>query len=68
MTATAQKLSNEHDELFQMHGGTLRAKKGSDLRCGYPAIMAYVKKTNEPLPLTPERMKQIESQIILAEM
>ena len=68
MTATAQKLLNEHDELFQMHGGTLRTKKGNNLRCGYPAIMAYVKKTNEPLPLTPERMKQIELQIILAKM
>ena len=63
MTTIAQKLSNQHDELFQIHGGTLQVKKDSDLRCGYPAVMAYVKKTNEPLPLTPERMKQIEMQI-----
>ena len=60
MTATTQKLSNQHDELFQMHGGTLKIKKGKEPRCGYPAIMNYVKKTNEPLPLTPERITQIE--------
>jgi len=66
MTTTAQKLSNQHDELFLMHRGTLRSEKGSDLRCGYPALMAFVKKNNESLPLTPERMKQIEAQIILS--
>ena len=63
MTTTAKKLSNQHDEFFQKYGGTLHAKKDTGPGCNYPAIIAYVKKINEPLPLTPERMRQIEIQI-----
>jgi len=66
MTTTAQKLSNQHDELFLIHGGTLQIRKDTEPRCGYPAVIAYVKKTNEPLPLTQERMKQIEAQVAQA--
>ena len=51
MTTIAQKLSNQHDELFLMHGGTLRIRKDTEPRCGYPAIMAYVKKNKRTIAI-----------------
>ena len=66
MTNKARELSNKHDELFQKHEGTLCTKSGDAPRCGYPAIMDFVRKTGESLPLTPERMRQIEAYIAKA--
>ena len=66
MTKWVQELSNKHDALFQMNGGTLHVNVGNSPHCGYPAIMEYVKTAGEPLPLSPERMKQIEILIIQA--
>jgi len=60
MTARAVRLCDEHDRLFQKYGGTLSKSKAPNPRCGYPAIMEYVRKNNESLPLSLERMKQIE--------
>ena len=60
MTAETIKHSNEHDRLFQKYGGTLSYTKVAEPKCGYRAIISYARKANEPLPLSPERTREIE--------
>ena len=64
MTDEARRLSNENDRLFKKYGGTVvpSGKKGP--KCGYPALMKYVRENNEPLPLTPEREMEIVAKIL----
>jgi len=60
MTTETIAHSQEHDKLFQMYGGTLHISKVAEPRCGYRAIVRYAIKENESMPLSPERMKEIE--------
>jgi len=61
MTAETIAHSNEHDRLFMKYGGTLSMSKVDEPRCGIRAIYEYAKKTGEPLPMSPERAKEIET-------
>ena len=61
MNAQTIQHSIEHDNLFQKYGGTLYNKREAEPKCGYRAIIKYAREINEPLPLSPERVTEIEA-------
>jgi hypothetical protein len=66
MSVLAKEQSNILDELFVEYGGLVRpTPRGGEPRCGYPAIMRYVREHSIPLPLTPEQEAEIDA-IIMA--
>ncbi|MCL2199892.1 MAG: hypothetical protein FWB80_13315 [Defluviitaleaceae bacterium] len=60
MSLSTLENSRKLDELAEKHGGYVVMGRGDDTRSGIRAISDYVKKTKEPLPLTHERMMEID--------
>jgi hypothetical protein len=60
MSAKVLEDSRKLDELAEKYGGYVVMGRGDDTRSGVRAISDYVKKTKEPLPLSRERMMEID--------
>jgi len=61
MNATTIQHSIEHDNLFEKYGGTLSNKKVKEPRSGFRAVIEYVRTTGESLPLSADRMYEIDA-------
>ena len=64
MDALAIKHSEEHDNLFLKYGGTLINKRGAEPKSGFRAVIRYVRETGESLPLSPDRMNEIDALLL----